>query len=211
MSYGQPGMPGFAPVAPPPRQQGTAAALPGLAVVMIVNVVLELALLGFDLSRKGVGYLETAIWDDSNHLVSAPWGFFPNDTALVVGLVVLIIGAFNGKGWVRPAGTAMLLLNGYSTTVFLIEELSTSAGRHAFGSPAVPNLWLNLDVIAQILLALAFVLMVAVTVNSGPRPAFGAGYAPLPPQPQPGGAPGFPPPVPNQPPQPPNQPPYGYR
>ncbi|MCC9308931.1 hypothetical protein LN042_17865 [Kitasatospora sp. RB6PN24] len=212
MSYGQPGVQGYAPVAAPPRSGG-AAALPGLAVVLVLNLVLELALLIFDLNRKGAGYLETAIWNDYHHYVDGvPFGFFPGDTATVIALVVLIIGAFSGKGWVRPAGTVLLLINGYGSAIVVIDQLTSDEGRHAFGSPAT-NLWLNLDGIVQVLLALVFALVVMVTVSSGPRPAYGPGYAPIPAQPMPmppagapGGAPGFPPP----PAQPPGQPPYGY-
>lgn len=48
----------------------------------------------------------------------------------------------------------------------VIQQLTgTGEARHQFGSPAVPNLLLNLDVIAQTVLGLVFAVIVAATVK----------------------------------------------
>ncbi|WP_327069613.1 hypothetical protein OG500_28025 [Kitasatospora sp. NBC_01250] len=202
------------------------AALPGLAVLMIVDVLLELALLGFDLIKQGAAYLPTALGINYDHFVrDSAVNFAATDTAFVVALVVLIVGAFSGAGWVRGAGVAVLGVSAYGSAMVEIAQLTGNQYlSHAFGSP-VSNLLLNLDLILQVMIALAFVLAVAVTRRpAGAQPAAAAapvgypaagGYpAPFPSQGAPGyGAPVAPQPVAGYqtPVAPPAQPPaYGY-
>ncbi|GAA2158556.1 hypothetical protein GCM10009760_61640 [Kitasatospora kazusensis] len=192
MSYAPPAG-GFP--APPVRDR--ARALPGLAVLLIVGLVLELAVLGFDLDQQGPGYLLDALGLTYSHLnTDAPIGFVGGDTAVCVALIVMAVAAFAGRGWIRPAGTVLLLTGAYNSFSVLVPQLTGSAeSRHGFAEP-LNHLLLNLDEIAQIGLAVVFALVVVATVRrSGPPaglpgtpPAAPPGYAPYPQQ-QPGYAP----------------------
>ncbi|MCX4749626.1 hypothetical protein OG455_29635 [Kitasatospora sp. NBC_01287] len=236
MSYAPPvgGFPTPQPAPAAPR----AAALPGLAALLILVLLLDLAILAFDLNRAGTGYLSTAFGINYDHFVAgAPIGYSSGNAASDLALIVLIVGAFSGGGWVRPAGATLLLVNAYGCLMDAVAQLTgNSTARDAFASPVQPNLLLNLDVIAQAVLALVFGLIVAATMRRGgstgapaplgyappfapqpftqqpftpPQPGTPAqGYgAPVPPQPgTPQPAPGYTPPV-----QPPTAPPvYGY-
>ncbi|MFF7631768.1 hypothetical protein ACFZB9_01255 [Kitasatospora sp. NPDC008050] len=170
---------------------------------MIVDVLLELAILGFDLSKQGVAYLPTAFGINYDHFVrDAAINFSATDTAFVLALIALVIGAFAGAAWVRPAGVAVLLVSAYSSVLTEIAQLTGNQYlSHAFRSPG-SNLLLNLDVIVQVVLALVFVLAVAVTRRPAGTAAVAApvgypgGYpAPFPAQ----GAPGYGAPIPSQP------------
>ena len=166
-----------------------ARALPGLAVLLIVGLVLELALLGFDLNQQGPSYLPAALGFTFNGLRGdSPVNFLGVDTATCVALVVMIIAGFSGRGWIRSAGTTLLLVNAYGSFEILSTQLTGSAeSRHDFASP-VSHLLLNLDEIAQIGLALIFTVVVAATLRRAtPAAAFAtpypqpAGYTPPPP------------------------------
>ncbi|GAA1968567.1 hypothetical protein [Kitasatospora viridis] len=219
MSYGQPGVGGFAPVAAPPRARSGAAALPGLAVIMIMDLLLELGMLIYDLSKGGASYLQAGLWGNFGHVkFDAPVYFAPSDAATVVALIALIIGAFSGAAWVRPAGTTVLLVTAWTDASSIIYQLTANSdSRNHFASPVSPNLWLNLDTIAQLLLALVFAIVVGATMKSGSPAPYTGGFTPppsapnFPPQ---QGAPGFPPPsqggFPPPPAQPPAQQPWGY-
>lgn len=102
MSYAPPvggfPIPQRAPVGP------RAAALPGLAVLLILVLVLDLAILGFDLERLGASYLPTAIGFNYDHYVSGvPVAYTGGNAAFDLGLIAMIIGAFSRGGWIRPA------------------------------------------------------------------------------------------------------------
>jgi hypothetical protein len=222
MSYSPPVQP-FAPAPYAPRPQG--AALPGLAVILLLNLVLQVAVLVFDLNRAGASYLEYALWGHFDTKYGyLPAYFTPYDTAMVVALAVMVVAGFSGRAWIRAGGTVLLLVGGFAVAVNEIELLtSSSEGREAFGSPVVPNLLLNLDQLAQAGLALVFALVVAATkggtaVLPAPLPpmggpAYGVPPAmPVPPQQPPVDRPGFgapTPPPPVQPPMPPAQQPWG--
>ncbi|MDH6132612.1 hypothetical protein P3T37_001997 [Kitasatospora sp. MAA4] len=208
----------------PPRPGG----LPGLAVLLIVDLVLELAILGYDLNQKGIGYLGTASGFTYSEFANAPVGFFGSDFATCVALVVMIVAGFGGRGWIRPAGALLLSVNAYGTLQVITSQFTTPGSNADSFSKPFSNLLLNLDVLTQMVVALIFVIVVAATRRpspAAPRPAFvpgqpgpyqgwqqpqpPVGYAPPQqaayPAPQPQPQPGYaPPPPPQQPPT------YGY-
>ncbi|MDH6115940.1 hypothetical protein [Kitasatospora sp. GAS204B] len=176
-----------------------AAALPGLAVLLILILLLDLAILGFDLNRDGVNYLPTALGINYDHYIQGvPVYYVGGNTAFDLGLIAMIIGAFSGGGWVRPAGSAVLLVAVYSDVMSVVAQLTgNSESRHEFSSPG-SNLLLNLDVIGQAVLGVLFAVIVAATVKSKsapalPGPGAPAGFAPqFAPPPGPGRAPAAP-------------------
>ncbi|GAA1242489.1 hypothetical protein GCM10009665_36590 [Kitasatospora nipponensis] len=184
MSYGAPvgGFPSPQPAPARPR----AAALPGLAVLLLLNLLIELSMLAFDLNREGADYLPTALGFTYDHVVAAPVGFFSGSAATCGALLVLIIGAFSGGGWVRGGGTVLLLTNAYVSASVVIAQLSGDAeSRHAFSSPATPNLWLNVGQLTEVLIAIVFALVVLSTRRPagtgapvGYAPPQGGGYLP---------------------------------
>jgi hypothetical protein len=237
MSYGSPAIGGYpAPFGQPPaRPEGRA--LPGLAVLMIVQVVLQLSILIWQVNRVGAEYFKFAFGFGTLNQVPGCGMFSTNDTMQCVALIVMIIAAFMGRAWVRPAVTVLLLINAYVLGASLINALASSdGGWSAMTTPTTPFLWLTLDLIAQTVISLLIPIIVLATRNPGlprgyqplaampapvapvPQPGYGPPMAqPLPPQDiARGGTPGFPPPPmqppgqPGQPPmQPPGQPPYG--
>lgn len=164
----------------PPQPTERARALPGLAGLMIATLLLELGILGYDFGQKGPVYLVDALGFTYAHVTDAPVGFFGGDAANCVALLVMIIAAFTGRGWIRAAGTVLLLVDAYASVDLLIIQLTNSESRAGFATPN-SHLLLNLDEIAQIILALAFAVVVAATSRPAPRPM------------TPGFAPGFPP------------------
>ncbi|MBB4922824.1 hypothetical protein [Kitasatospora kifunensis] len=192
MSYAPP-VGGF-PTPQPAPGRARAAALPGLAALLIVELLLELAILAFDLNRQGAAYLPTALGINYDHFVDGvPVSFTASDTATVLLLIVLIIAAFTGRGWVRAAGIGLLLPNAYIVVMTEVSELTGADPiRHAWGSPLLPNLLLSLDAIAQVVFAVIFAVVVAVTVQ---RPVPSGYPAPFPPQ----AAPSYGAPIPPQP------------
>ncbi|MDH6144640.1 hypothetical protein P3T35_006683 [Kitasatospora sp. GP30] len=228
MSYGTPAVGGYPPRfgQQPARPQG--GALPGLAVLMIAQLLLQLTLLIYWVSKAGASYLKYVFgFGDLAMRMGACGPFTTADTMQCVALIVMIIAAFTGRTWVRPAATVLLLISAYSTGTSLINVLSQDNGWQMLTTPTTPNLWLTLDLIAQVVVCLILPIVVLATRNTGgpsgyqplaamPAPAPQPGYAPpVPPQDARGGAPGFPPPPaqpPMQPPMPPGQPgqpPYG--
>ncbi|MDH6578011.1 hypothetical protein [Kitasatospora sp. MAP5-34] len=192
MSYAPPT--GGLPV-PPARDR--ARALPGLAVLLIIGLILELAVLGFDLNQDGPAYLPTALGFTFGGAQNAPVGFFGGDAATCMAFLVMIIAAFSGRGWIRAAGTVLLLVGAYNSFQMLSIQLTGSdESRSGFAQP-LNHLLLNLDEIAQIGLAVIFTVVVTATVRrNGPAapagPAVGfpgtpPGFAPY--QQQPGYAP----------------------
>ena len=173
MSYAPPAGGFPAPPVPAPAARDRARALPGLAVLLIIGLILELAVLGFDLEQDGFTF---------GGAQNAPVGFFGGDAATCVALLVMIIAAFSGRGWVRAAGTVLLLVNAYNSFQMLSIQLTGSdESRSGFAQP-LNHLLLNLDEIAQIGLAVIFTLVVTATVRrNGPtrptRPAGPAGPA----------------------------------
>ncbi|MFI9272425.1 hypothetical protein ACIGXM_17125 [Kitasatospora sp. NPDC052896] len=178
MSHAQP-VGAFPP--PPASAAPRTAALPGLAVLMIVDLLLELAVLAHDLAEEGAAYLPTALGFSYQHNTAAPINFYGGDTVTCVTLAVLIVAAFGGRGWVRTGGSVLLLTNAYGVLSGLVLQLTgTAEARSAFAAPVVPNLLLNLDELAQLALGLVFALVVLATRQSAPRTAvFGA--RPVPP------------------------------
>ncbi len=186
MSYAPPagGFPAPPAAAPPVRDR--ARALPGLAVILIAGLVLELAVLGFDLNQAGSSYLLTALGFSFGGIGGqSPVNFFGSDSATCVALVVMIIAGFSGRSWMRSAGTTLLLVNAYGSFEVLSTQLTDSdESRHVFASP-ISHLLLNLDEIAQIGLAVIFAVVVTATVRRTGPAVPPTGFAA--PYPQPGG------------------------
>ncbi|TQF05814.1 hypothetical protein E6W39_30765 [Kitasatospora acidiphila] len=231
MSYGTPAVGGYPPRfgQQPTRPQG--GALPGLAVLMIIQLVLQLAILIWVLNQVGAGYLKFAFGFGDQPRFMGCGVFTQADTTQCAALIVMIIAAFMGRTWVRPAATVLLLINAYVLGSSLINELSSDHGGWSAMTGTTAGLWLTLDLIAQTVISVVVPIIVLATRNAGgpssyqplaamPVPAPQPGYAPpMPPQDARGGAPGFPPPPaqppmqpgqpPMQPPGQPGQPPYG--
>lgn len=179
---------GFPPPAsafPPPSAPvaGRAAALPGLGILLLLIVLLELGILGYDISQAGAGYIGRAIGVQTDFRYGEGFiAFTPQDFSFCVGLIVMAFAAFTGRAWPRAAGTTLLLVNGYFLLYLQYLQFSTAGGRAEFSASAT-NLMLNLDVIAQIVLSLVFAVVVAATRRpKAPTQALFTGY----PQPQPG-------------------------
>ncbi|MFE0460584.1 hypothetical protein ACFW1A_15195 [Kitasatospora sp. NPDC058965] len=178
MSYSPP-VQGFAPAHDGRRP----AALPGLAVLLVLHLLLTVGILVFDLNRAGADYLKTALGFSTGPFVQESVSFYPEDTAITVALLVMIIAAFSGRGWVRTGGTMLLMLGAYGELTYLVRLFTMDGGGwDAFAKPATPVLWLNLDILAQLVLSLVFALVVLATRSSAPS-TFGGGFAPVPPQP----------------------------
>ncbi|WP_033824717.1 hypothetical protein [Kitasatospora sp. MBT63] len=168
MSYATP----YPPAGPPygaPRPQppgGRDGSLIALALLLLVQLAIEVGVLVWDFGQAGPDYLGTALGFSFDAYVQAPVGFFGYDTALCVALVVLAVGAFSGGRWTRPAAVSLLGVNAYAAGAQLINQ-----GGDGFAEP-VSHLVLNLTVVASLLLALAVAVLVGVTQRRSPeRPA----------------------------------------
>lgn len=157
---------------------GGGGGLIAIAVLLLVEVLIELATLGYDLSQAGAGYLLDALGFSYSHFVDAPVGFFGYDTALTVALLALVVGAFNRGRWVRPAAVVLLATNAYGSAAQLINQLTGAHSRDTFAEP-FGHLLLNLGLIAGIVIAIAVAAIVGATRTPRPAAAF-PGY--LPPQ-----------------------------
>ncbi|MFE9421812.1 hypothetical protein ACFYNO_02485 [Kitasatospora sp. NPDC006697] len=178
MSYGQPGLGGFAPVPPTPRPSGAGGGgLPGLAVLMIVQLALQLGILIYEVDHLGAKYLQYAFGFGGEYHFAACGPFGPSDTMQCVALIVMIIAAFSGRRWVRGAVTVLLLINSYALGSELINIITQDNGWDSLTKPTTPMLWLTLDLIAQAVVGLVVALVVLATKSSGDRPAQ-PGYTP---------------------------------
>ncbi|MEV4612862.1 hypothetical protein AB0K43_09690 [Kitasatospora sp. NPDC049258] len=149
-----------------PARQPADGGLIAVAVLLLAQLAIELGILGYDLSQAGAGYLTTALGFTFEHYVAAPVGFFGQDAALCVALVVLVVGAFSGGRWARPAAVALLGVNAYGAGTVLVSQ-----GVDNLTSP-VRNLVLNLTVVATILIAVVVAAVVAATRRpAAPAPA----------------------------------------
>ncbi|MGF1426257.1 hypothetical protein ACQRUO_07105, partial [Kitasatospora sp. LaBMicrA B282] len=190
MSYAPP-VGGFQAPQRAPKGEG-GGALPGLAILLIVTLLLDFGILGFDLSQEGASYLQYAIGFNFGHFhgytaVAYNCGNLSSDVAIIA----MIIGAFSGARWVRPAGTVLLLTNAYVSIMSIVQQLTgDDFTRHEFASPA-SHLLVNLDLILQAVLGLVFALIVAATAkrtpSATPAPGFASPYTPpMPGAPMPG-------------------------
>ncbi|WP_371496465.1 hypothetical protein OG871_11210 [Kitasatospora sp. NBC_00374] len=170
-----------------PVPRGRDGGLIALGLLLLVQLAIELGVLGYDLSEAGVDYLSTALGFSYQHYVPAPVGFFGNDTALSVALLVLAVGAFSGGRWVRPAAVAVLGVNAYAAGALLVNQLQENAD--GFAEP-VSHLVLNLTVVATLLIAVVVAAVVAATQRREPAPS--PSYPPLYPPPMPPPAPPYP-------------------
>ncbi|MEV7119052.1 hypothetical protein [Kitasatospora griseola] len=206
--------------------------LPAIGFLLLVQVAIELAVLGYDLDRSGVNYLPAALGVpvDARYWVPAQVGFTGYDTALVLTALVLAFGAVNGRRWARPGAVAVLAVNGYvsATTLITVLLLNESILRLD-----IVDLLLTATLPVDVVLALVVALIAAVgrersapDLSPFPSPYGPAPFAPAPgawgspPQPAPptwywppqppagtpGAGYGFPPPPPAPPVQPPGPP-----
>ncbi|MDH6109986.1 hypothetical protein P3T36_005156 [Kitasatospora sp. MAP12-15] len=167
MSYPPPAATSY--LRPPVKAPGSAA-LPGLAVLMILTLVLELAVLAYDMEQKGAAYLGTAFGFSYTTFVNAPVGFFAGDLSTCVALLVMVIAGFTGRSWIRAGGTVLLTVNAYGTIQVLAAQLAGPNPDPSAGlTKPLSNLLLNADEIAQMLIAVVFAIIVLATRT--PRPA----------------------------------------
>ncbi|KDN86310.1 hypothetical protein [Kitasatospora cheerisanensis] len=110
---------------PPPAPRAGARGLPGIGVLLLIQVVVELAILGYDLSQAGVHYLPIALGVplDAQYFVPAPVMFTGLDTALVVASLVLAFAAFGRRPWARAGAVVACGLKGYIAATGLITLL----------------------------------------------------------------------------------------
>ncbi|MFD8482432.1 hypothetical protein [Kitasatospora sp. NPDC059673] len=147
------------PPLPTPRPGGRG--LPGVGVLLLVQIAVELAILGYDLSHSGLNYLPIALGVpvDPRYYVPAPAAFTGYDTALVLTSLVLAFGAFNRRPWARAGAVAVLAVNAYGSATTLIAAFVNN-GEGVLHQDAVPML-LTATYVADVLLALAVVLIAA--------------------------------------------------
>ncbi|WP_354639626.1 hypothetical protein [Kitasatospora camelliae] len=128
----------------------------------LLQLVIELAVLVYDFSQAGPEYVSTALGISYDHYVRGPVGFFSNDTALVVALAVVAVGAFSGRRWARPTAVAVLGVNAFSSLMLLVNQLvSDEAREHVVDG--LDSVLLNLTLVAAVLIALACGVVVAAT------------------------------------------------
>ena len=152
--------------APAPRAGG--GGLAAIGVVALLLLLAELGILAYDIGQQGVEYLPVALGFSYDHTVlGAPVGFFGYDTALSVALVVLAIGAFGRRSWVRPAAVVLLAVNGYSAATMTINQLGTSYGREAF-TQSLAFLLLDVAHLFSVAAAVIVAIVVAATRTTGP-------------------------------------------
>ncbi|MFD9124582.1 hypothetical protein [Kitasatospora sp. NPDC059571] len=206
----------YGPVAygPVVRERRRGGGLVAIGVLLLVQLVSELCVLGYDVARKGPVYLLDALGLTYEDYVDAPVGFFGYDTALCVALVALAIGAFSGGRWVRPAAVPLLGVGAFQAAAQLGNQLFTAEGRHGFAAP-VGHLLLNLTLFLTVGIAIAVAAIVAATRPAAPAPAPAPpglpyppyvpqqrqGHPPIPPTTQGPHTPPNPPPTPPEPPK----------
>lgn len=140
-----------------------------IGVLLLVLLVAELCVLGYDLAEAGAGYLSVTVGYSYAEYVGAPVGFFPYDTALCAALVVLAVAAFTRRSWVRPAATALLAVNAFSAASGLFNQLVHGSSRAHFADPT-SNLWLNLTAVLAVVIGIAVGVVVAATRTAGTAP-----------------------------------------
>ncbi|MFD5564237.1 hypothetical protein [Kitasatospora griseola] len=167
--------------------------LPAIGFLLLVQVAIELAVLGYDLNRSGVSYLPAALGVpvDARYWVPAPVSFTGYDTALVLTALVLAFGAVNGRRWARPGAVAVLAVNGYVSATALITVLLLNESILRLD---IVDLLLTATLLVDVVLALVVVLIAAVgREQSAPAlPPFPSPYPPAAPAPGAWGAPSRP-------------------
>ncbi|MEV4557609.1 hypothetical protein AB0K51_11505 [Kitasatospora sp. NPDC049285] len=158
-----------------PPQKPRPGGLPGIGVLMLVQVIAALAVLGYYLVQQGPGYLLAAAgFDFTEHALTLVGFSLP----FTVAYLVLAIGAFTGKSWARPGAVVLTSVDGYIAVSNLVLAIRLGGWRELY-SP-VDSLLLNLTYPLSVLIALITVLVVAVTRASGApapyRPAQPFGY-----------------------------------
>ena len=165
--------------APGPAPRSSGGGLAAIGVVTVLLLLTELGILAYDISQQGVDYLPVALGFTYSHAdLDAPIGFFGYDAALSAALLTIIIGAFSGRTWVRPAAVVLLSVNGYAAAAMTINQLGTSYGREAFAHN-LTNLLLNLTHLFSVAAAVIVAVIVAATRATAPRTGAptGAPYA----------------------------------
>ncbi|GAA4995750.1 hypothetical protein [Kitasatospora paranensis] len=200
----------YGPVVREREQSG--GGLVAIGVLLLVQLVAELGVLGYDVAQKGPVYLLDALGLTYDHFVDAPVGFFGWDAAFSVALLVLAVGAFTKGRWVRPAAVALLGVGAYQSAASLLNQLFSATSRQAFAQP-IGHLWLNLTLVLSVALAIAVAVIVLATRAPAPAAAPAPPALPYPPYvpQQRQGHPPIPPttPGPHTPPPPPQGPPQG--
>ncbi|MFJ8438575.1 hypothetical protein [Kitasatospora griseola] len=137
--------------------------LPAIGFLLLVQVAIELAVLGYDLSHSGLHYLPIALGVpvDAQYWVPAPAVFTGYNTALVVTALVLAFGAVNGRRWARPGAVAVLTINGYGSATALITTF-VNGGADAILDQDAPILLLTATLVLDVMIALVVVLIAAV-------------------------------------------------
>jgi hypothetical protein len=218
-------------VRPPVRTQG--GALPGLAVLLLGQVALQLAMFAYQVNQQGPTYVKYALGFGDQPRFAGCGVFTVWDTAQCVAMIVMAVAGFTRRAWIRPAATVLMLTSAYALGTSLINVFTSDNGWADMTQNSTDTL-LTLDMIAQVVIGLVLPIVVLATRPNGINGAGGAGLPPgyqplagMAPGPQPGyappmppappvppqdafrgDAPGFPPP-PAQPPGQPGQQPYG--
>ncbi|PJN25104.1 hypothetical protein [Kitasatospora sp. CB02891] len=169
--------------------------LPAIGFLLLVQVAIELAVLGYDLSRSGLHYLPIALGVpvDAQYWVPAPAAFTGYDTALVITALVLAFGAVNGRRWARPGAVAVLAVNGYGSATALITTV-VNGGADGILHQDATFLLLTATLVLDVVIALVVVLIAAAgREQSAPAPSpYPAPYPPAAPAPGAWGTPSRP-------------------
>ncbi|MFJ4679380.1 hypothetical protein [Kitasatospora sp. NPDC088783] len=178
----------------PPRPGG--GGLPGIGVLMLLQVLVQSAVLGSCLVRGGLGYLPDALGLSYAHPVPGPVGFAGADIASLLATAVLMCGAFAGGRWVRGAAVLLGAVNGYAALSQLVNLFGGDRPSREFAYRPVGNLLLTCTLVVTVLVAAATAVVVAATrapaVPAAPpalfpppgppgyRPPYGPGPVPAP-------------------------------
>ncbi|MFJ1790425.1 hypothetical protein [Kitasatospora griseola] len=167
--------------------------LPAIGFLLLVQVAIELAVLGYDLSHSGLHYLPIALGVpvDAQYWVPAPVAFTGYDTALVVTALVLASGAVNGRRWARPGAVVVLAINGYGSATALITTF-VNGGADGVLHQDAPFMLLTATLVLDVVIALVVVLIAAAGREQS-APALSAYPSPYPPAAPAPGAWGTPP------------------
>ncbi|RKE18627.1 hypothetical protein [Streptomyces sp. TLI_171] len=166
--------------APPPQNPPPKGArgLPGIGVLMLLQLLVQGSVLVYDLVQGGLDYLPDALGFSYDHLVPGPVGFFGSDLAFLLATAVLMFGAFAGGGWVRAAAVVLGAVNAYGAVTQLVNLFTGPNLDHDFAYQPVGHLLLTSTLALTVLLFLITALVVAVTRGPSPAPAYPAAARP---------------------------------
>ncbi|MFD8598250.1 hypothetical protein ACFV1L_24925 [Kitasatospora sp. NPDC059646] len=175
---------------PPPAPRAGARGLPGIGVLLLIQVVVELAVLGYDLSQAGLNYLPIALGVplDAQYYVPAPVSFTGFDTSVVLASLVLAFAAFGRRPWARAGAVVACGLNGYAAATGLITMVIRNSD--ILLHQGIAWALLSATMLVDVLIALVVALVAAVgrepstpaAVPFGNRPPAPLGWG-VPPQP----------------------------